>query len=124
MSFSLVINIATPQSYRSGFHGLNLIYIKPKFTSHKFIQFKVCEIDAYKEHLTNAFLTSSQGAAAMPGGDSEVKDIPMAECMAYGTVGTHQTRGDYSVSPSFPGGVGEVQLRINEDEGGYEPIPN
>lgn len=68
------------------------------------MQSKVCEIDAYKQCLTNAFLTSSQGAAAMPGGDSEVKDIPIAECVAYG--------------------VGEVQQRMeDEDEGVYEPIP-
>jgi len=60
----------------------------------------------------------------MPERETEIKDIPMAECMAYGRVGTHQTRGDYSVSPSFPGGVGEVQKRMEgEDKGVYEPIP-
>jgi len=64
------------------------------------------------------------------GGASEVKvkeTIPMAECMAYGMVGTQQTRGDYSVSQSFPGGVGEVQQGTegeNEDaEEVYESIP-
>lgn len=51
----------------------------------------------------------------------------MAECMAYGMVGTQQTRGEYSVSQSFPGGVGEVQQGTEgENEGAeevYEPIP-
>ena len=57
----------------------------------------------------------------MPGEASEVKDIPIAECAAYGMVGTHPTKGDYSVSPSFPGGVGEVQQRMEDED---EPIPN
>ena len=57
----------------------------------------------------------------MPGEASKVKDIPIAECAAYGMVGTHPTKGDYSVSPSFPGGVGEVQQRMEDED---EPIPN
>ena len=54
----------------------------------------------------------------MPGGASEVKgkeDIPMAECMTYGTIGTHQTRGDYSVSLSSPGRVCEGQQGMKRE---------
>ena len=65
----------------------------------------------------------------MPGGASDVnfkEDIPMAECMAYGTLGTHQTR-DCSVSTS-PSGVGEGQWGMKREneyaEVVYdEPIP-
>ena len=69
----------------------------------------------------------------MSGGSSEVKfkeNIPMAECMAYGTLHTHETRGrgNYSVSQSFPGGVIEGQQGTEGEyenaEGIYEPIPN
>jgi len=35
--------------------------------------------------------TFSHSAADMSGGASEIKDIPMAECMAYGTLGTIKT---------------------------------
>ena len=41
----------------------------------------------------------------MSGGASESKDIPMAECMAYGTLGTQQEEGkDVSVSQCLAGG--------------------
>ena len=68
----------------------------------------------------------------MSGGASEIKSIPMAECMAYGTL-THQAegRGDVSVSQCLAYGVFEGQeMREGEDgayetvDGVYEPIPN
>ena len=41
----------------------------------------------------------------MSGGASEIKDIPMAECMAYGTLGMQQEEGkDVSVSQCLAGG--------------------
>ena len=49
----------------------------------------------------------------------------MAECTAYGT---QQTRGDYSVSRTFLGGVIEGQQGTEGENEGYEevyePIPN
>ena len=61
----------------------------------------------------------------MSGGASEVmfkEDIPMAECMAYGTLGTHPTSGDYSVGQKYPDGVGEGQQGA-EGENVHEPVP-
>jgi len=51
----------------------------------------------------------------------------MAECMAYGKLGTHQTKSE---SQSFPGGVHVIegqQKMEGENEAVeeiYEPIPN
>ena len=62
-------------------------------------------IEDYTQRAFNYILSSSQRAAAMSGGSSEVKfkeEIPMAECVAYGT---QQTSADYSVSHTFLGGV-------------------
>ena len=52
----------------------------------------------------------------------------MAECTAYGKLGTKQTSGDYSMSPTLPGGVIEGQQGTEGENEGYEvvyePIPN
>ena len=55
----------------------------------------------------------------------------MAECMAYGTLGTQQEGRDVSVSQCLAYGVFEgQQMKEGEDdayeivEGVYEPIPN
>jgi len=69
----------------------------------------------------------------MSGGASKVEDVPMAECMAYGTLGTctQQEGKDVSVSQCLAYGVFEgQQTKEGEDgayeivEGVYEPIPN
>ena len=64
----------------------------------------------------------------MSGGASEIKDIPMAETMAYGTLGMQQEEGkDVSVSQCLAGGQ---QMKEGEDganeivEGVDEPTPN
>jgi len=50
-------------------------------------------------------ITFSEGAGVMSGGASEIKDIPMAEHMAYGTLGMQQEEGkDVSVSQCLAGG--------------------
>ena len=73
-------------------------------------------------------MTFSEGAGVMSGGASEIKDIPMAECMAYGTLGTQQEGEDVSVSQCLAYGVFEgQQMREGDYEAMdrvYEPIPN
>ena len=79
-------------------------------------------------------LTYSQGAGVTSGGASEIKfeeNIPMAECMAYGT---HHAggRGGIPVSQCLAYGVfeGGQQMREGENdayevvEETYEPVPN
>jgi len=74
--------------------------------------------------LTIALLTFSHSAA---GGASQIKfkeSIPMAECMAYGKLATHQE----SQSSPAHGGVIEGQQKMEGEneavEEIYEPIPN
>jgi len=54
---------------------------------------KVCESKGYTHgiwYYLDITLIFSQNADDMAGGASEVNTIPMAECMAYGALGTHQ----------------------------------
>lgn len=56
-------------------------------------------------HIEFDIITFSEGAGVMSGGASEIKDIPMAECMAHGTLGMQQEEGkDVSVSQCLAGG--------------------
>ena len=86
--------------------------------------------------IDQCLVTFSHSAADMSGRASEVKfkeNIQMAECMAYGSLATHQTRGkeNYLVGQSLPGAVIEGQQReegekdaCEDDEEIYEPIPD
>ena len=80
----------------------------------------------------SVFITFSPGTGVISGGPSEMKSIPMAECMAYGILGTHPAGGGVSMSRCLAYGVFEGQQTKSEDddyeavEGGYdyEPTPN
>lgn len=86
--------------------------------------------------IDQCLVTLSHSAADMSGRASEIKfkeNIQMAECMAYGSLTTHQTRGrgSYSVGQSLPGAVIKGQQREEGEKDAcedtdeiYEPIPN
>ena len=82
------------------------------------------------------YITFSQVSGVVSGGTSEIKNIPVAECMAYGKLGAHQAegRGNISLSHCLAYGVfdhEEQQMKGEDDDYesleqayDYEPIPN
>jgi len=82
------------------------------------------------------YITFSQVSGVVSGGTSEIKNIPVAECMAYGILRTHQAegRGNVSLSHCLAYGVfdhEEQQMKGEDDDYesleqayDYEPIPN
>ena len=82
------------------------------------------------------YITFSQDSGVVSGGTSEIKNIPVAECMAYGILRTHQAegRGNVSLSHCLAYGVfdhEEQQMKSEDDDYesleqayDYEPIPN
>ena len=83
------------------------------------------------------YITFSQDSGVVSGGTSEIKNIPVAECMAFGILGEHQAegRGNVSLSHCLAYGVFDhegQQMTKGEDDDyesleqayDYEPIHN
>ena len=70
------------------------------------------------------YITFSQVSGVVSGGTSEIKNIPVAECMAYGILRTHQAegRGNVSLSHCLAYGVFEGQQMTKGEDDDYESI--